>query len=151
MPIRYSADAVFTIEGEFYVAHGHINITDDIRGPLETTLVTYRCEKVGQCNANPTITNIPSTCGFLVRLPFSEIGAGHYFTPQIRCPIKSGVYEVNMNVSLNGFEVFPLDTRILYKSRTLIYQVMQTKRKRKIVCHESYVRILPFTSRPRKN
>lgn len=144
--VQPSKDSVIKIERNHLILLGNGNLTKDITKKIEIHILADQCDQSGDCT-QVSDSVISNGCIYLQKMPLMRTGLGDSFTPRIRCPVRKGNYEFQVNASLDYFGRIPIQSKYRWKARIMPYEVLSATRKRLIWCIEGLLRILPNANR----
>lgn len=125
-------DVIIKVARNILSITGSINFTQPVKKPVELQVKMSKCDTPTTC-VNYLNNRIPQVCDFFKKFPSTNYGIGDFFIPKIRCPIKQGLYAINMTQYLRNVVAMPLQSN-LYKARTIFYELESDSKKRVIIC-----------------
>lgn len=147
--LKPSKNSTVTTNHQNLIFIGAFDLTENINNPLVLHVKTDKCSPQTLKCREHDYTKIPGVCAFFNQIPFQKGGLGDYTKPPMRCPIKKGRYDFDINWSLEKFGNLPIDASSKYQIKIMLYEMMADERKRMVTCFYGNIRIMESSSRPK--
>ncbi|XP_058120193.1 uncharacterized protein LOC131292972 [Anopheles ziemanni] len=134
--VKFAAPLNFTSKNNVVRFYGNFTVVQQIRAPLELTLIAYRCTSDLQNCQRYNAVHIPRVCSFLTDTNSFWTPFVRSIQPTVKCPIQPALYHFKDSAfDLTFFTSFPLDG-YSWQVTMKLYSTAYTP-KREVFCFAS--------------